>query len=423
MPKLSILIPVYNVENQIKKCLNSILAQTFMDFELILVDDGSTDESGRICDQYASENSRIQVLHKRNGGLASARIAGINKAIGKYIAFVDSDDWIAPDMYGKFIDVLQKDSSIDICIGTFFQENENGLSENSLIPLQEGYISREFALTSMYEYKVFTCSMFGKVYKRELFFYENIFRIGRDYAEDAAANWQLFHNAKIFYYIPYAGYYYFLRDDSMMHTIFSLKRLDLINVFVEMLGDICEECSNLKNVIVENIFVHTLNCILQMLESKNVYQTEIEYYQLILKEAKMIIDRSLTIVEEKKYEISCLPYLQGRQYIRRFEKNIQQFCCKYDNIYIYGAGTVAKNLASRLGQLDIPYKGFIVTNVYVNQKSCFGKKINSFEQFLKEKSGTCGILIGVSKKNSEEIINIFRSCGYKDFYYVGQYGV
>lgn len=97
MPKISVIVPVYNVENYLRACIDSILNQTFTDFEIILVDDGSPDDSGRICDEYSSNESRIYTIHKKNGGLASARNAGIDAALGEYITFVDSDDFVDID--------------------------------------------------------------------------------------------------------------------------------------------------------------------------------------------------------------------------------------------------------------------------------------------------------------------------------------
>lgn len=102
-PKISIIVPVYEVEPYIHKCVDSILAQTFTDFELILVDDGSPDNCGEICDEYEENDSRIRVIHKENGGPSSARNAGLNIAKGDYIGFVDSDDWIETDMYEMLI--------------------------------------------------------------------------------------------------------------------------------------------------------------------------------------------------------------------------------------------------------------------------------------------------------------------------------
>lgn len=99
MPKLSVIIPVYNTEKYLQDCIKSILAQTFVDFELILVDDGSTDGSGAICDEYCQLDGRIRVIHQKNGGVTVARKQGAEIAVGEYISFIDSDDWIEPNMY------------------------------------------------------------------------------------------------------------------------------------------------------------------------------------------------------------------------------------------------------------------------------------------------------------------------------------
>ena len=100
-PLISVIVPVYNVAAWLPRCVDSILAQTYENLEILLVDDGSTDGSGNICEEYAKKDTRIRVLHKENGGLSSARNAGLDAAAGAYIGFVDSDDWIAPEMYAE----------------------------------------------------------------------------------------------------------------------------------------------------------------------------------------------------------------------------------------------------------------------------------------------------------------------------------
>jgi glycosyltransferase involved in cell wall biosynthesis len=106
MPRISIIVPVYNVERYLSKCIESILAQTFKDFELILVDDGSPDKCPELCDSYAQRDRRIRVIHKANGGLSDARNAGVKEAKGEYIGFVDSDDYIMPEMYQKLYELI-----------------------------------------------------------------------------------------------------------------------------------------------------------------------------------------------------------------------------------------------------------------------------------------------------------------------------
>ena len=98
-PKISVIVPAYNTEKYLRRCIDSILAQTFTDFELLLIDDGSTDQSGEICDEYADKDVRIKVFHKANGGVSSARNVGLDNALGEYICFCDADDWVDNDYF------------------------------------------------------------------------------------------------------------------------------------------------------------------------------------------------------------------------------------------------------------------------------------------------------------------------------------
>lgn len=115
MDKISIIVPIYNVESYISKCIESIINQTYENIEIILVDDGSKDTSGHICDKYAEKDNRIKVIHKENGGLSSARNAGLDICSGKYIGFIDGDDWIAHNMYELLISMI-KEFNCDIAI-------------------------------------------------------------------------------------------------------------------------------------------------------------------------------------------------------------------------------------------------------------------------------------------------------------------
>lgn len=124
-PIISIIVPVYKVENYLQKCIDSILAQTFRDFELILVDDGSPDRCPELCDAAAEKDSRIRVIHQKNGGLSAARNAGLDAARGGWIAFVDSDDAIEPEMYEALHDSAVKENA-DVAVCNFQLLDETG---------------------------------------------------------------------------------------------------------------------------------------------------------------------------------------------------------------------------------------------------------------------------------------------------------
>lgn len=125
LPKISIIVPVYNVEKYLQRCLDSIIAQTFTDWECICIDDGSPDNSGKILDEYAAKDNRFVIIHKENGGVSSARNAGLDIARGRYIGFVDSDDWIECNMYEcLYNDILETGADVVIC-GFFGQKCKN----------------------------------------------------------------------------------------------------------------------------------------------------------------------------------------------------------------------------------------------------------------------------------------------------------
>ena len=125
-PKISVIIPVYNAESTLRRCVDSVLAQTFTDFECLLINDGSKDRSGEICDEYAAGDSRIRVFHKENGGVSSARNLGLDNATGEWIAFVDSDDWVGE----KYLESFSEYLDADLIISGFQSVNKNEIVAN-----------------------------------------------------------------------------------------------------------------------------------------------------------------------------------------------------------------------------------------------------------------------------------------------------
>ena len=168
--ELSIIVPVYKVEKQLEQCIRSILNQSFTNFELILVDDGSPDKCGEICDEYEKKDKRIKVIHKKNGGLSDARNAGLDIAKGKYIGFVDSDDIIHPEMYERMYNFINK-YNVDIVQCKFKKfksiEDINKLSNINNTNI-EYYTSKE-AIMDMIDNNKINVNTWNKLYKRELF--------------------------------------------------------------------------------------------------------------------------------------------------------------------------------------------------------------------------------------------------------------
>lgn len=167
MPKISVIVPVYNVEHYLRQCVDSILNQTFMDFELLLVDDGSTDRSGAICDEYASLDARVKVFHTINRGVSAARNLGIDKASAEWITFVDSDDWVEE----KYLSVFLYDNLRECCIvyqGILFDFDNPKRDNFTVISYRETYIQDLSKQILDFYFILDDGYVFGKLYNRKL---------------------------------------------------------------------------------------------------------------------------------------------------------------------------------------------------------------------------------------------------------------
>ena len=166
--RISVIVPVYNVEEYLPRCLDSILAQTYENLEIILVDDGAKDRSGAICDEYAAKDARVKVIHKENGGLSSARNAGLDMAKGTYIAFVDSDDWIEPEMYEHMLSLMDKYSAKLVCAGRYDVSEKTGEKTVGLCPKTEEAVTAEELVGRIFLWDGCDSSACDKLYHHSL---------------------------------------------------------------------------------------------------------------------------------------------------------------------------------------------------------------------------------------------------------------
>ena len=172
---ISIIVPVYNAEKYLDRCIQSILAQTYTDFELLLINDGSTDSSGAICDKYAEQDSRVRVFHKENGGVSSARNMGLDNAVGEWITFVDSDDWVLPQYVENLLKCKSENNDVDLVISM----SANVYSNRTIVPSpQKTVISSDKASLLFTEFQLsWRTSPWGKLYKKSLI---NLFNLKFD---------------------------------------------------------------------------------------------------------------------------------------------------------------------------------------------------------------------------------------------------
>jgi glycosyltransferase involved in cell wall biosynthesis len=264
-PIISVIVPVYNVERFLTKCLDSILNQTFSHFELILVNDGSTDSSGQICNYYLSKDSRVKVINKENGGLSSARNAGIIESIGLYISFVDSDDWIEKSMFEILYNFAIK-FNVDLVacnINRVFKNKVKRLNKSK----KDITLDRYLAMKNLFKNDLITFSAVNKLYKRSLF-KDLKFKEGIIY-EDIDIMYQIIHITNTIFYTSTPLYNYRYNENSITTQKFSLKHLDSFYAKKRMYSFFIDFYPNLVNEMYGELLLDGFYLFCKIKQSKN----------------------------------------------------------------------------------------------------------------------------------------------------------
>jgi glycosyltransferase involved in cell wall biosynthesis len=284
LPTISVIVPIYNTEKYLKKCVDSILAQTFTNLEIILVDDGSQDNCPGICDDYKRKDQRIRVIHKENGGLADAKNAGLRLAKGEYIGFVDSVDYVKKDMYAVlYVLINQTDSDIAVC--GFSEVPSSGIvpcpmfiSDHVMVLEQMDAVKEVLLGETIKSYA------WNKLYRSALF--EGIEYPAGKYFEDTATTYKLFIKAKRVALTDATKYYYLQRDENICGNKINIKALsDYFNSNILVLEDIRENYPRYFK------YCH-----------KKAFQAGIDTYNQLLK-YKLLNDSPALVNSIKKYII------------------------------------------------------------------------------------------------------------------------
>lgn len=220
MPLISIIIPVYNVELYLKRCVDSVLSQTYTNIEVILIDDGSVDYSGKICDAYEAADERIRVIHKKNGGTSSARNSGLQIAKGEYIGFVDSDDYIAEDMYYSLFTYMQDDVDITCCDWLYVPSQKT-----SHLDAVEKF-SQEEAMAEVIMRRKINTSVCTKLFRRSLF--DRLSFQEGTISEDVPMLYNILKQVRNVMHIGERKYFYCYREESKSNREFYLGRMDYL---------------------------------------------------------------------------------------------------------------------------------------------------------------------------------------------------
>lgn len=228
MPKISVIVPVYRVEDHLNRCVSSVLAQTFVDFELILVDDGSPDKCPEMCDAWAEKDNRIKVIHKENGGLSDARNAGLDIAEGEYISFLDSDDYLHPEMLRALCDGLLAHGTA-ICLCKFAKTNGEPLDESVPIPLAEKWETEHYYLHDSMNATI-ACA---KLYRKECFS-DLRYPVGKVH-EDEFITYRILFGYTHLSVVKAPLYGYFRNEKGITRSLWNPKRMMIFDAYEEQL--------------------------------------------------------------------------------------------------------------------------------------------------------------------------------------------
>ena len=282
---ISVIVPVYNVEKYLEKCVSSIINQTYKNLEIMLVDDGSTDSSGKMCDEFAKKDDRIKVIHKPNGGLSDARNSALKIAKGDYIGFVDSDDYIADDMFETLCDLME-DNNSDISIVSFYE-----IYNNKLIGVRDSKeLENMTKLEAMEELLIdskIQSYAWNKLFKRELF--DGLeFPTGKNF-EDIATTLLLFERANKVTLLEEPKYYYLRRDDSIVGVRNYKTYTDYLEViydkYLYLKGKYPEiEEYNAYNYLINMIWVYSIISAFDLDEVFTKYKENYKLLEEIIKE-------------------------------------------------------------------------------------------------------------------------------------------
>lgn len=265
-PLISVIVPVYKTEKYLDRCIKSIINQTYKNIEIILIDDGSPDSCGRICDSYAEKDKRIKVIHKENGGVASARNTGLDNICGEYAAFVDSDDYVTEDYIEYLYSLIKKDNT-DISVCSYKSVYANGTEiHNANTMLCKQIFTQKEAMEHIL-YDTDGTMLWGKLYKASVF--DGIrCPIGRNF-EDVAVVFQLYGKVDRLSVGNAEKYFYMIRENSITSEIYSPMFLDHIVSTEEMTDYISKKFPELQSACNRRIMYAYVNVLRREVFSEN----------------------------------------------------------------------------------------------------------------------------------------------------------
>lgn len=419
---LSVVVPVYNTVKYLNKCISSIVNQTYRDFEIILIDDGSNDGSENLCDEWQQKDKRIQVVHKKNAGRILARQDGLSVAQGEYITFVDSDDWLESHFYEDLMKPFLYDD-IDISIGGHIFIHMGGEKENKFLYHPAFKMTKFDALKNMLEGKIYGWSMWDKIYRREILSITKDWWVNADLGEDLEFNWKVFNVSNTIMFSPVYGYNYFSRGGSIMRDnikkdhLLLLDRLDILLSEADLYDD------ELLGVAIKTSLRQALPLFFSGIYYGIISELNFSYYQNMLQRWERRYKKIDNANSEKISGLSQTINEIRDSFYDKYQKMITEvkiFKQKYSKIYIYGAGKIGQKVAERLILAGIDFEGFIITGNANNVRRS-GKKVFSVKEISQEEMECSGFVLALNRHLEKEVVDLLKMKAFTQYICVGKY--
>ena len=301
-PLISVIVPIYNIENYVKRCIDSIIHQTYTNLEIILVDDGSTDSSGQMCDEYAKNDARVKVIHKENGGLSDARNAAIDIAKGKWITFVDGDDFLTASAIDSMYRAKKiTGAQIACCLYKLAYEGQHTEFNETYDKRKISSYSCEEALEKMLRRSEFDVSAWAKLYDYDLF--TGVRYPKGELYEDLGTTYKLFDKAVNIALIRIDGYGYFVRSESIQQSKFTKSKMAELYFAKEQKEYIDSRFPELEMATTDKLISSCFHILFSVMEQKGFEKEQNEVKQLILTNRKRLIISKGT---SRKTRFGCL---------------------------------------------------------------------------------------------------------------------
>ncbi|SEH23225.1 glycosyltransferase [Selenomonas sp. KH1T6] len=423
---LSIIVPVYNCEDYLERCLDSILKIDVESYELILVDDGSQDSSPAICDEYAERYPQIKVIHQENQGPSAARNHGIDRAQGKYIAFVDSDDWIDGDLFTDFISYMEADENLDICISGTTKNFPDGHEEDYFPPRggrlvhTEKFMTGKEALDMMLSKEDYFWFLWGRVYRRTLFQDDHL-DVTVATSEDLDLNWKLFLRSRKIFYSDVCRYHYFMNENSLTENAKVVKRNnDDLKIYRRLLKqeDISPFCREMLEMrVLQRDYVN----IRELMSEHGSKDVEIDEYYQELRETLSSFAPTTPYCRQLKEKLSALTGSQEecrelcwKPYAKLLAQ-VKGLTNEDRKVYLFGLGPISRVMGTFLLKAGSDFSGFVVSEASRRSKDeWLGKPVLVLEE-LEEKSA---ILLTLTEWGQRDIADLLDYKGFENHEYV-----